>query len=147
MNKRLLLSICLSVAMTLGASLLFAEERLSVSATIANIRKGPGTNYEKIWQAEKYYPVIVVERDGQWVNFKDYEGDQGWIHESLLSPVKTVIVKKARVNIRSGPGTNNPVIFQAEKGVPFKVIETKGDWIHVAHADGDTGWIFKSLVW
>lgn len=149
MNRRLIpyILIAITTAMIAATPLLFAQERLSVSVTTANIRNGPGTNFEKIWQAEKYYPVIVIERNGGWVRFKDYEGDEGWIHESLLSPEKTVIVNKPKVNIRSGPGTENPILFQAEKGVPFRVIETKGNWLHVAHADGDTGWILDRLVW
>jgi SH3-like domain-containing protein len=27
------------------------------------------------------------------------------------------------------------------------VLERKGDWIHIAHADGESGWIHKMLVW
>ncbi|MGB5421183.1 MAG: SH3 domain-containing protein, partial [Desulfobacterales bacterium] len=28
-----------------------------------------------------------------------------------------------------------------------KVLEQKGNWIHILHADGDQGWIHDSLVW
>jgi SH3-like domain-containing protein len=38
-------------------------------------------------------------------------------------------------------------VFDADKGTPFKVLEKKDRWIKVQHADGDTGWIFSSLVW
>jgi SH3-like domain-containing protein len=31
--------------------------------------------------------------------------------------------------------------------VPFKVLEQKGNWFHIMHADGDKGWIHDSLVW
>jgi SH3-like domain-containing protein len=31
--------------------------------------------------------------------------------------------------------------------VPFKVLDRKGEWLHVEHADGDRGWIHSSLVW
>jgi len=34
-----------------------------------------------------------------------------------------------------------------DSGVPFKVLTRKGNWIQVRHADGDKGWIHKSLVW
>ncbi|MBF0572984.1 MAG: SH3 domain-containing protein, partial [Desulfamplus sp.] len=30
---------------------------------------------------------------------------------------------------------------------PFKVLENKDEWVKVQHADGETGWIFKSLLW
>jgi SH3-like domain-containing protein len=61
--------------------------------------------------------------------------------------METVITRTGLCNIRSGPGTENELVFQAEKGVPFKVIGRKGKWIRVRHADGDTGWIHSKLVW
>jgi SH3-like domain-containing protein len=38
-------------------------------------------------------------------------------------------------------------VFQAEKGVPFKVLQRKGKWLQIRHADGDKGWIHQKLVW
>jgi SH3-like domain-containing protein len=61
--------------------------------------------------------------------------------------IKCVIVKNDRCNVRSGPGTENDILFTVDKGVPFKVLDKKGDWLHVAHADGDQGWIHRTLVW
>ncbi|MBW2259979.1 MAG: SH3 domain-containing protein [Deltaproteobacteria bacterium] len=71
----------------------------------------------------------------------------GWIHHSLLKEIPAVIVKGSLVNIREGPGTDAKVLFQAESGVSFKVVEKKGKWLRVKHADGDTGWIHDSLIW
>jgi SH3-like domain-containing protein len=126
---------------------LIRAERLSVNANIANIRSGPNTSDAVIWQVEKYQPLEVIQKQGRWCLFKDFEGDRGWIHNSLLSDVKTVVVKNDKCNVRSGPGTDHAIRFTVDKGVPFKVLEEKGDWLHVVHADGDQGWIHRSLVW
>lgn len=123
------------------------QERYAVSSSIVNIRQGPGKNHDILWQVEKYFPVEVVEKQGDWFKFRDYEGDQGWIHSSLLDRTDTVIVKKGECNVRQGPGTNFPIAFKVQSGVPFKVINIKDDWIHIRHADGDSGWIYKPLVW
>lgn len=148
MSPRLFQSFCMVfLCALLAASPVFSQERLSVTATTANIRTGPGTSYDKAWQAEKNYPVVVVEKKDGWVKFKDYEGDEGWIYGALVSATPTVIVKKTRVNVRSGPGTNHPVVFEAEKGVPFEALKRDGDWVRIRHADGDTGWIYSTLVW
>ena len=58
-----------------------------------------------------------------------------------------MITVRDRCNIRSGPGNDFKIVFVAEKGIPFKVVKRKGNWIQVQHADGDKGWIYKSLVW
>ncbi len=94
-----------------------AAERLSVSAQIANIRSGPATTYDILWQVQKYYPILVLKKSGPWINFKDFEGDEGWIHRSLIQQTPTVITIKEKCNIRSGPGAQNRILFTVEKGM------------------------------
>jgi SH3-like domain-containing protein len=122
-------------------------ERLAVNAPTANIRSGPGTGHGVLWKVERYYPLEIVERRGEWYRFRDFENDQGWIHRDLLAKIDAVITVKAPCNVRSGPGTDFEIVFQAGAGVPFKVLERRGEWLQVEHADGDKGWIAASLVW
>ncbi len=134
----LIVSLCWSVA---------AGERLAVGVSTANVRRGPGTDHEILWRVEKYYPVEVLERQGEWYRFTDFEGDEGWLYGPLLESMETVVIKKDEVNVRSGPGTDHDIVFTVYKGVPFKVIESRDNWLHIRHADGDTGWIYKPLTW
>jgi SH3-like domain-containing protein len=122
-------------------------ERLAVSAPVANIRSGPGTGHNVLWKVEQYFPVLVIQKSGEWYRFEDFEGDKGWVHQSLVGKIPAVITRNDTSNIRSGPGTNHPVLFSVEKGIPFKVLKRKDKWIQIEHADGDKGWIHKSLVW
>ncbi len=122
-------------------------QRMAVSSEVANIRSGPSEQSEVLWQVERYYPLLVIEKKDPWYRFKDLDGHQGWIHKSLLDKADTVVVRVRRANLRSGPGTENPIVFDAEKGTPFKILERKKDWLKVQHVDGDSGWIFRSLVW
>ena len=140
------LAVFLLVSIALGANPVNAQ-RLSVDADIANIRAGPGTDDPVIWQVEKYHPLEVLQQQGDWYLFKDFEGDRGWIHRSLLADTRTVIVIKDQCNVRSGPGTDTPIHFTVDRGVPFKVLTEKGAWLQVIHADGDQGWIHRPLIW
>ena len=124
-----------------------SAERLAVSAPVANIRSGPGTSHNILWKVEKYFPLRVIKKSGEWYHFEDFEGDKGWVHQSLVSKISAVVTKNDACNIRSGPGTSNKIIFTVEKGIPFKVLKREGSWIHIEHADGDKGWIHKSLIW
>ena len=130
-----------------GLSTTAYAERLTVITPTANIRSGPGTQYKILWKVEKYHPLFVIKKSGDWYRFRDFENDQGWIHKSLLGSVETVITTEDICNIRSGPGTEFEILFTVEKGIPFKVLERDGSWIHIQHADGDQGWIHNSLVW
>ena len=97
--------------------------------------------------SERYFPLLVIEKSGAWYRFQDFEGDKGWVHESLVAKIPAVITRNDACNIRSGPGTSHNILFSVEKGIPFKVLKREGSWIHIEHADGDKGWIHKSLVW
>jgi len=141
-----------NAALTLLAlGVVFAQsalaERLAISAAIANIRSGPGSTYEIIWKVQQYYPFEVIKKEGAWYQFRDFEGDTGWVHDSLTDKIQAVITSKSQCNVRKGPGTENEILFSVGSGVPFKVLERKGSWIRVLHADGDQGWIHDSLVW
>ena len=137
----------LAIIVVLLANGFAMAERLSVSSKIANIRSGPGTDYEILWKVENYFPISVLKKSGKWINFRDFEGDEGWIHTSLIHKKPTVITKKNKCNVRTGPGTNHDIVFTVEKGIPFLVIDRQKNWIQIKHADGDRGWIYKSLVW
>jgi SH3-like domain-containing protein len=135
-----------TILLLVGAGLARAE-RMSVKVNIANIRAGPHTSAMVIWQVEKYHPLEVIRKQGGWDLFVDFEGDHGWIEDSLLDRTKSVIVKKDNCNVRSGPGPHYDIRFTVDKGVPFKVLGEKGGWIHIVHEDGDEGWIYRTLVW
>jgi SH3-like domain-containing protein len=122
-------------------------ERLTVAVPVANIRSGPGTSYDILWNAEKYYPLFVFEKSGPWYHFRDFEGDEGWIHKSLVGKIASIITIKSKCNVRSGPGPRYETRFSVEDGIPFRVLGRKGNWIHIEHADGDKGWIYKTLTW
>jgi SH3-like domain-containing protein len=124
-----------------------AAQRLAVTAEIANIRSGPGTQYDVLWQVETYYPIVVIDKSDQWYQFKDFENDTGWVHKSLVDEIETIITKKDLCNIRSGPGTGEKILFTVNRGIPFKVLEHKDHWLHIEHGDGDKGWIHDSLIW
>jgi SH3-like domain-containing protein len=145
-NMKKILPFAIILVILLTAGTVWAE-RLSISVPKANIRSGPGTQYDVLWNCEKYYPLIVLKKNGDWYRFKDFENDEGWIHKSIVDNTRSVITKNDKSNVRSGPGTRFNIVFTVEKGVPFKVIEKKGQWLHIQHADGDQGWIYEPLVW
>jgi SH3-like domain-containing protein len=124
-----------------------SAERVTVDVPTANIRSGPGTQYNVLWKVEKYHPLDVIRKAGDWYQFQDFEGDKGWVQKSIVRNFPSVIVIKNKCKVRSGPGQEFDIVFTVEKGVPFKELERKGDWIQIQHSEGEKGWINKSLVW
>lgn len=57
-------------------------------------------------------------------------------------------VTGSRVNVRSGPGTDNAVVTQVNRDQRVVEIAREGDWVQVeiANSGGRQGWIHSSLV-
>ena len=124
-----------------------SKKRFSIKAPIARIRSGPGVEHSVLWTAEKYYPVVVIDESETWYYFQDFEGDQGWIYKAILDQTLSVITRKNKCNIHSGPKKTDEILFTVQKGIPFKVLGHKGKWIQVEHADGDKGWLHQRCAW
>ena len=143
-----LLTCLLSITILLAISDSSASA-LCVNVSEANLRAGPGTKHEKTWKVFKYMPFSKLSRKSNWFKVKDVDGDIHWIYSKLVTDkYKCTAVKTEKANIRSGPGTNyKKNMSPAEKYTSFKVLDTKGPWVHVKDEYGDTGWIFKKLLW
>jgi SH3-like domain-containing protein len=112
-----------------------------------NIRSGPNTKSKVIWQVFESFPLQVIKREGKWANVVDFEGDKGWIYETLISSNKTVIVNVETANMRSGSSKDNSIIATVKKGVVFEPLEMNGDWMKVRYKNEITGWMHNSLLW
>ena len=67
---------------------------------------------------------------------------------ALAEPGDKVYVQKSGVNVRSGPGTSNPVLLTLGKGHELIELSQQGEWINVgiSRSGGKDGWIHSSLV-
>lgn len=67
-------------------------------------------------------------------------------HVNAGAAQSMVSVKSSTLNMRSGPGTNHPVIWQIDRGYPLRVIGRKGSWLKVRDFENDLGWVARSLT-
>ena len=142
------------VMLLLACAPVFAQKYASVTAKKANIRSCPGTKCAVKWYAWKYTPLIMVKTNEtkDWVLVKDFEGFNGWISASLLSP-KGGMSATVDLNVRKGPGVTNEIVCTVEKGYPFKYISKKGSWIEVEDDPANKsegvckGWVYAKNLW
>lgn len=123
---------------------------LCVNVPKANLRSGPGTNHEKTWHVYKYMPFERLAQQGKWYRVRDVDGDIHWIYRPLVTEeFRCAVVKVKEANVRSGPGTNykKNILSPAHKYYSFRVLEIKDSWVNVENEYGDTGWIFRKLLW
>jgi SH3-like domain-containing protein len=141
-------SLFLLVAVFLVFSAISAKaEMLSIKGDNVHLRSGPGKKYSVKWEYGAGFPVKVVGRKGDWLKVKDFEGDTGWVHKSLLTSHPHMIVKANKINIRKGPGSKNKIVGMAYYGVVFETLQHQSGWVEVQHDSGLTGWISSTFLW
>lgn len=127
-------------------------EMVAIAKNSVNMRSGPGTKYKVQWKLGRGFPLKVIKRGRNWLRVRDFEGTTGWVNRRLVNHVPHMIVKvhkksRRKINVRSGPGTNNRIVAKAYYGVVFKTLKKKGGWVKVEHEKGVVGWVKRSLLW
>ena len=123
---------------------------VSVATRDAYIRIAPDENSNEVANVTKYYPLYVMAQAGEWYQVRGWMGEEGWIMATQVSPSRSLVVKKIKVSLRSGPGSGYRNVTPLFKGYIVKVLERKGPWFKVMLVDppdGTEGWVHSSLVW
>ena len=128
------------------------SDAVCISVPKANIRMGPGTDYEKAWQVYLYMPFkkVGTSTNEQWYAIEDVDGDVNWVSKSLITDsYSCAVVKKDQVNIRTGPGTRyqKSSMSPALRYDAFKVLKSQASWVRVQDSSGNIGWIHRDFLW
>ncbi|WP_425471638.1 SH3 domain-containing protein [Tabrizicola piscis] len=120
---------------------------VSLKGSEGNARRGPGLTHRIDWVFTRAgMPLKITAEFENWRRVEDNEGAGGWVHYSLLSGVRTVLVTLDMAEFRDAPSETATVVAQAEMGVIGRVQACTLDWCRVA-LDGQRGWVQKSAVW
>lgn len=126
---------------------------VSLKAKAVNVHYGPGLNYPVSWQLRRQYmPVEVIADFENWRKIRDVHGQQGWVHKSLLSSTRYVIVlsptapstevQKLLKEAKEGA----EVIASMESGVIGKISYCQAGWCRLS-IQKHAGWISRASLW
>lgn len=120
---------------------------VSLKAEEGNVRRGPSLSHRIDWvYKRRNMPLTVTGEHGHWRRVQDRDGQGGWVHYSLLSGVRHVIVERDLTPLRTKPGQNAEVNAYAEAGVVARLGSCQLDWCRIT-ASGKRGWVPKSALW
>ena len=157
MHKAIL--ICISVVMFFAQPILAETAKkgpvtnlpmpryVSLKAGEANARSGPSLSHKIDWVYKRRgVPLEIYAEYENWRRVRDYEGAGGWIHYSLLSGVRTVLITQDSTNVFRKPDENATVVARFEKNVVADLGTCTKTWCEV-EAGGYKGWAQKSALW
>jgi SH3-like domain-containing protein len=121
---------------------------VSLRAAAANVRRGPSLDQRIDWElVRRGLPLQITAEHGQWRRVRDADGATGWVHHTLLSGVRTALVKgEAPVPLHAGPDETTAIRAMAEPGAVARLEACEAAWCEIA-AGGVEGWLPRDAIW
>ena len=85
-------------------------------------------------------------RRTDWFKVRSQKGAEGWVHQSLLSGRRYVLVTGETRTLRRRPEPDAAPVARVEAGVVGELIECQGPWCRL-DAGGFRGWLRRSEMW
>lgn len=160
MSFRLTAFLALVAGILLGAGAVSADSGLPVPRFVTlgsgevNVRTGPGSRYPVEWVfVRRDLPVEVIAEFDTWRRIRDVEGAEGWVHQSMLSGRRSLVVTGAAPrNLHADPDGNSPVIARVEPGVIGRLLRCPeagrpdSAWCY-CDISGYRGWLRRTEIW
>lgn len=121
---------------------------VSLRAETANARRGPSLDQRVDWEfVRRGIPLEITGEYGNWRRVRDGDGAGGWVHQTLLSGVRTaLILGKEAVALRNKPEEGAVIVAVLEPGVVARLESCDGAWCEVT-ADRIDGWLPRAAIW
>ena len=121
---------------------------VSLRGDVVYARTGPGTRYPIKWVYKRQgLPVEIVQEFDTWRKIRDIDGEEAWVHQSLLSGNRYAFVKsKNTLPIHRNNTDESRAIALVENGAMMRVSTCANAWCKV-EAKGFKGWIPSVSLW
>jgi SH3-like domain-containing protein len=120
---------------------------VSLKAAEGNARRGPSLGQRIDWVFQhRDMPLRVTAEYGHWRRVEDNDGQGGWVHYSLLSGVRTVLIEDDMAELHLKPDAATPVMARAQAGAVARLEGCEPEWCRIS-AGGQRGWVQKTALW
>jgi SH3-like domain-containing protein len=120
---------------------------VSLKPNEVNARVGPGPNYPVEWIYIKAgLPIEIVAEFDTWRKIRDKDGEEGWVHQSMLSSKRHAIIQGGEAIIYADESTINQPLVRLQEGVVVELQKCQEQACQVRIFDFK-GWIPRPYLW
>ena len=120
---------------------------VSLKVKEANARRGPSLSHKIDWIYKRQnMPLEIYAEYENWRRVRDFEGLGGWVHYTLLSGTRYVLVKNELLQMRLLPSIDAQVIAKVPRLNIATLDKCNKDWCRIID-DGYKGWVPKKEIW
>ncbi|WP_299397619.1 SH3 domain-containing protein [Pelagibius sp.] len=114
---------------------------VSLRASEVNLRSGPGTRYPIDWVYRRSgMPVEIIDEFDTWRRIRDWQGTEGWVHQSMVQGRRSVLITGQRRTLKRRPEAAAPGVAMLDAGVIAALERCRDGWCEVS-AGGYSGWL------
>ena len=151
MNTKVITAIGVgTLALSLGQSSVGAQEKGTVTASVLNIRSGPGVDTSKKGCLYKGDTVAILEKSNGWLKIQLSNKTTGWVSDKYIKIGNDSVNEKVKcngnLNVRSGPGTSYAIKTTVKNGTIHKITDKSNGWYKIQLSNGTSGWVYGSYI-
>ncbi|WP_308915952.1 SH3 domain-containing protein [Jannaschia sp. LMIT008] len=110
-------------------------------------RRGPARDQKIDWVfVRRGMPLRITGEWGHWRRVEDRDGMGGWMHHSLLSGRRAVLVDVDELALRRRPDAAAPVTARLARGVVARLGDCADGWCAL-ELDAAKGWAPTAALW
>ena len=119
----------------------------SLRSNEVNLRVGPGSEYplEWVFRYEKM-PIEIIQEFGPWRKIRDFEGAEGWAHQSMLSGRRMVLITGSKVILHKDCHETSKSMAYLQLHTLGKLLECQNQWCRI-QIDKYKGWVLRHQLW
>lgn len=130
-----------------GGSGLPVPRFVSLASDEVNMRTGPGLRYPISWVFKKEgLPVKIIREFDVWRQIRDHDGEEGWVHKTLLTGRRSVLIEDKIRTLYKDPTPDSRPVVKLEPGVIADLERCEKGWCYLEVA-GYGGWLQRDHVW
>ncbi|MFN3077610.1 MAG: SH3 domain-containing protein [Alphaproteobacteria bacterium] len=122
---------------------------VSLRSEPVNLRTGPGQRYPVEWTyLRRGYPVEIIAEFDTWRKIRDWEGTEGWVHQSMLAGRRTFLVMGSVHPLRGTGSEDASPVAMVEPGVVGMLMSCPKESPYCrVNIGGRIGWLKRSEFW
>jgi SH3-like domain-containing protein len=122
---------------------------VSLRSEQVRMRTGPADTHPVAWvYTKRDLPVEITAEYKHWRRIRDWQGSEGWVHQSLLSGRRTIMVVGERRLLRSEPRDQAAAVAYLDVGVVAKVVKCPHGNVYCrVETGGYNGWLKREELW
>jgi N-acetylmuramoyl-L-alanine amidase len=148
-----LIILFLFLSITVATTVVLANEnRVTVQASVLNVRIGPGLSHDVMTQVQQDDQLNVLGEENQWYKVRLSNDQIGWVASWLVENEEITAqnqqfgrVTGSSVNIRQFATTDSEVIGTVYEGTELQILYQDGEWFQVLYM-GRVAWIHTSYL-